>query len=135
MKEFLQFESFISADVLTVFYIVMAIALPFVCWYWLSWMVRRYAVIIRFYKETKRSLIISFIVWLVRRINYFQNKIDQKLSWESLNLTQKLKFIAMFLIIVLFSELFLRLTFEYLIAYMHMHEWLNPINTHTNIGS
>ncbi len=39
----------------------------------------------------------------------------------------------MFLFIVLFAELFLRLTFEYLIAYMH--EWLNPVNNHTNIGA
>lgn len=124
MQDFLQFKFFIAQDVLTLFYILIAISLPFICWFWLSWMVRRYAVIIRFYKSSKRSLIISLMVWIVRRVNFFQNKIDQKLTWESLSTTQKLKFIAAFLFIVFFAELFLRLTFEYLIAYMQMHEWI-----------
>ncbi len=128
MKEFLQFKLFIAQDVLTVFYIVCAIALPFVCWFWLSWMVRRYAVIVRLYKSSKRSLLVSFITWIVSRINFFQNKIDQRLTWKSLSIIQKLKFIAVFLFIVIFAELFLRLMFEYLIAYMQMHEWLNPEN-------
>lgn len=127
MQDFLQFKFFIAQDVLTLFYILIAISLPFICWFWLSWMVRRYAVIIRFYKSSKRSLIISLMVWIVRRVNFFQNKIDQKLTWESLSTTQKLKFIAAFLFIVFFAELFLRLTFEYLIAYMQMHEWIKVL--------
>lgn len=89
-------------------------------------MVRRYAVILRFYKSTKRSLLIILISWIVSKINFFQHKIDQKLSWKSLNTSQKLKFIALFLFIVFFAELFLRLTFEYLIAFMQMHEWMKP---------
>ena len=128
MQEFLQFKLFIAQDVLTVFYIVTAIMLPIACWFWLSWIVRRYATVIKFYEEAKRSLIISFIIWLVRRINFFQNKIDQKLSWKNLSISQKLKFIGMFLFIVVFAELFLRLTFEYLIAFMQMHEWMKPAN-------
>ncbi len=125
MQDFIEFKLFIAQDVLTVFYIVIAVILPVVCWFWLSWIVRRYAAVLRFYKETQRSLIISFIVWIVRRINFFQNKIDQKLTWKSLSISQKLKFIAAFLFVVVFSELFLRLTFEYLIAYMQMHEWMS----------
>ena len=124
MQDFILFKFFIAQDVLTIFYIVMAIALPVICWFWLSWMIRRYAAVIRFYKGAERSLIVSIIIWIVRRINFFQNKIDQKLSWKSLSA------IAVFLFIVIFSELFLRLTFEYLIAYMQMHEWMNPIKTH-----
>ena len=127
MQDFIQFKLFIAQDVLTVFYIVIAIILPFICWFWLSWIVRRYATVIKFYKEAKRSLIISFIIWIVRRINFFQNKIDQKISWKSLSTNQRLKFIAIFLFVVIFAELFLRLTFEYLIAYMQMHEWMNPV--------
>ena len=127
MQDFIQFKLFIAQDVLTVFYIVIAIVLPFICWFWLSWIVRRYATVIKFYKEAKRSLIISFIIWIVRRINFFQNKIDQKISWKSLSTNQRLKFIAIFLFVVIFAELFLRLTFEYLIAYMQMHEWMNSV--------
>ena len=126
MQEFIQFKLFIAEDVLTIFYIVIALALPFICWFWLSWMVRRYAVILRFYKSTKRSFIIAFISWIVRKINFFQHKIDQKLSWKSLSTSQKIKFVALFLFIVFFAELFLRLTFEYLIAFMQMHEWMKP---------
>ncbi len=125
MLEFLQFKFFIAQDVLTVFYIVTALMLPVVCWLWLSWMIRRYAILIRLYKTPKHSLIIAFIAWIVRRVNFFQNKVDQELSWKFLSITQKLKFIAVFLFIIIFAELFLRLTFEYLIAYMQMHEWMN----------
>jgi hypothetical protein len=129
MQEFIQFEFFIAQDVLTIFYIFTAITFPFVCWFWLSWIVRRYAVIIRFYRGAKRSLIITIISWIVRKLKFFKNKMDQKLSWSSFSATQKLKFIAVFLFIVIFGELFLRLIFEYLIAYMQMHEWMKPIKT------
>lgn len=132
MQDFIQFKLFIAQDVLTVFYIVMAIMLPFIYWYWLSWIVRRYAIVIKFYKEVKRSPIVTFIIWIIRRINFFQNKIDKKLSWSSLSASQKLKFIAVFLFFVVFSELFLRLMFEYLIAFMQMHEWMNPVHNKVN---
>lgn len=131
MQEFIQFKTFIAQDVLTVFYIVLAVILPFISWYWLAWMVRRYATVIRFYKEAKYSLIISFVAWLIRKLNFFQNKIDEKLSWKNLSTSQKLKFLMIFLFIVLFSELFLRLMFEYLIAYMQMHDYLNQIQLNT----
>ena len=131
MQDFLQFKSFIAQDVLTVFYIILAIIFPFISWYWLAWMVRRYATVLRFYKEAKRSLFISFIAWLIRKLNFFQNKIDEKLSWKNLSTSQRLKFIGIFLFVVLFSELFLRLMFEYLIAYMQMHDYLNQIQLNT----
>lgn len=127
MQDFIQFKVFIAEDLLVIFYIIMAISLPFVIWFWLSWMLRRYAVFLRLYKSTKRSLIVSFIVWIVRRVKFFQSKVDEQLSWKSLSTSQKLKFIAVFLAIVIFSELFLRLMFEYLIAYMQMHEWMDLI--------
>jgi hypothetical protein len=63
----------------------------------------------------------------VRKIKFFKNKIDEKITWQSLTLTQKLKFILLFIMLVGMSELFLRLIFEYLIAYMQMHEYLKPI--------
>ena len=126
IKEFIQFEFFIAEDVLTVFYVICAIILPFVSWYFFLWVVRRYAVVIRFYKDGKYSIFFSFIMWVIRKIKFFQTKIDEKITWQSFTWTQKLKFIAMFLIITGFAELFLRLIFEYLIAYMHMHDWMKP---------
>ena len=132
MQDFIQFKLFIAQDVLTVFYVVGAIVLPIIIWFWLSWVIRRYATVIKFYKGAKHSLVISFIIWIVSKINFFQKKIAQELTLKSLSISQKLKFFAIFLFIVVFAELFLRLMFEYLIAYMQMHEWMNPINTHEN---
>lgn len=126
LKEFIQFKFFIAEDVLTVFYVLCAIAIPFASWFFLLWVVRRYAVVMQFYKDSSYSIIFSFIMWVVRKIKFFKNKINEKITWQSLTLSQKLKFISLFILIVGFSELFLRLLFEYLIAYMQMHEWLKP---------
>ncbi|MBT3725064.1 MAG: DUF4282 domain-containing protein [Gammaproteobacteria bacterium] len=127
IKEFIQFKFFIAEDVLTVFYVICAILIPFASWYFLLWVIRRYAVVIQFYKDSSYSIIFSFIMWIVRKIKFFKNKIDEKITWQSLTLTQKLKFILLFIMLVGMSELFLRLIFEYLIAYMQMHEYLKPI--------
>jgi hypothetical protein len=124
--EFIQFKFLIAEDVLTVFYVMCAISIPFASWYFLFWVVRRYAVVMQLYKDTSYSIIFSLIMWVVRKIKFFKNKIDEKITWNSLTLVQKLKFIGLYLIIVGFSEIFLRLVFEYLIAYMHMHEWMKP---------
>ena len=126
MQDFILFKHFIAQDVLTVFYILIALSLPFICWFWLSWMLRRYAVFLRFYNRNKRSLLISLVVWMLRKIVFVRSRITQDITWKSLNNTQKIKFIGIFLFIFFFSELFLRLTIEYLIAYMQMHEWLKP---------
>jgi len=122
IKAFIQFKYLIAEDVLTIFYVMSAIAIPVASWYFLLWVVRRYAMVMQFYKDSSYSIIFSFIMWIVRKINFFKNKIDEKVTWQSLTLIQKLKFITLFIMIVGFSELFLRLVFEYLIAYMHMHE-------------
>ena len=98
IKEFIQFEIFIAEDVLTVFYVVCALILPFVFWYFFMWVIRRYAVLIRFYKDGKYSIFFSFIMWFIRRIKFFQKKIDEKITWQSFTWSQKLKFIVMFLI-------------------------------------
>jgi len=126
IKEFIQFKYFIAEDVLTVFYVASAIMLPFVSWYFLLWSIRRYAVLSRFYREGRYSIILSFVMWVVRKIKFFQNQIDQNITWRSLTSTQKLKFVILFLMMVGLSEIFLRMTFEYLIAFMHMHEWMKP---------
>lgn len=124
IKEFIQFKLLIAEDVLTVFYVICAILIPFASWYFLLWVIRRYALVLQFYKDSSYSIIFSFIMWIVRKIKFFKNKIDEQVTWQSLTLTQKLKFILLFIMFVGMSELFLRLIFEYLIAYMQMHEYM-----------
>lgn len=126
IKEFIQFETLIAEDVLTVLYVICAIILPFVTWYFCLWVIRRYALVMQFYEDGKYSIFFSFFMWVIRKVKFFQNKIDKKITWQSFTLIQKLKVIVIFLIISGLSELFLRLIFEYLIAYMHMHDWMKP---------
>jgi len=126
LLEFTRFDFLIAKDVIPVFYLLCAILLPFASWYFLLWAVRRYAVIMQFKSDSKYSIIFSLIMWIVRKMNFFKHKIEEKITWRSLGLEQKLKFIGLYFIIVAFSELFLRLVFEYLIAYIHMHEWMKP---------
>ena len=126
MKEFFQFRSLIAVDVLPIFYALCALIIPIASWYFLLWLIRRYAVAIKLYKSGQYSLFFSLLIWIIRKIKFFRDKIDEKITWSSLSPTQKLKFIAVYLFIVVFAELFLRLTFEYLIAYIHMHEWMKP---------
>ena len=64
IKEFIQFKFFIAEDVLTVFYVICAILIPFASWYFLLWVIRRYAVVIQFYKDSSYSIIFSFIMKL-----------------------------------------------------------------------
>ena len=126
MKEFFQFRFLIAVDVLPIFYALCALIIPIASWYFLLWLIRRYAVAIKLYQSGQYSLLFSLLIWIIRKIKFFRDKIDEKITWRSLSPTQKLKFIAVYLFIVIFAELFLRLTFEYLIAYIHMHEWMKP---------
>ncbi|MCB0627974.1 MAG: DUF4282 domain-containing protein [Saprospiraceae bacterium] len=121
------FERFVAEDVLIVFYIVCAVLIPIASWYFLIWVIRRYAVVMKIYDSTRSTLILAVFVWIVRRIKFFRDRLDEKLTWQTLSMGQKAKFLAMYCVIVVLAEVFLRLTFEYLIAYMHMHEWLRPV--------
>jgi len=124
LKEFTQFRLFISEDVLVVFYLLCVILIPFAAWYFLFWAIRRYSLVIELYKSGRYSVLFSFLVWIIRKIRFFRDKFDEQITWSSFTSIQKLKFIALFLFIVVLAELFLRLMFEYLIAYMQMHELL-----------
>ena len=122
----MQFEILIAEDVLAVFYVLCALVLPLFAWYFLLWVIRRYAVLYRLYKTGQYSIFFSFILWIVRKIKFFRDKIDERITWQHFTLDQKIKFLALFIMMVGFSELFLRLMFEYLIAYIHIHDWLKP---------
>lgn len=128
LKEFIQFKIFIAEDVLTVFYLFFAILIPITSWYFLFWLIRRYAVLISLYKSGRYSIFFSIIVWFIRKIKFFRDKIDEKITWLNLNSAQRLKFISLYVLLVFFAELFLRLTFEYLIAFIQMHEWMKPLS-------
>ncbi len=126
LKDFLQFRVFIAEDVLIVFYLFCALLIPFAAWYFLLKVIRRYAVVIKLYEAGRYSLFFSLLVWMLRKIKFFRDKMDEKITWKSLDSSQKFKLIAIYIIMVFFAELFLRLMFEYLIAFMQMHEFLQP---------
>jgi hypothetical protein len=126
LKEFVQFEFLIADEILPIFYVLCAIIIPVFFWYMLLWVIRRYALAIEIYKSGRYSFFFSFLFWVFRKIKFFRKKIDQKISWSAFTPTQKMKFLALYFIVVFFAELFLRLAFEYLIAYIHMHEWMKP---------
>lgn len=129
MRDFLLFETFIAENVLTVFYIICALLLPVVCWFWLQWMLKRYAGLLRLYRAHKRSLLLSLILWLLNKLLFFRKRDSQALSWSELNTQQKLKLIIVFVLLVVMAEIFLRLMFEYLIAFIQMHESLQQLTT------
>jgi len=124
MNSFFSFDTFIALDVLRIFYIVGVVVLPLVSWFSLLWVVNKYSALFRFYKGVKHSLVVSLIVWIMSKIKFFKKYVDKKTSWNTLNFIQKIKFFLLFLFIIFFAELFYRLLFEYLIAFMQMREAL-----------
>ena len=126
IKDFLQFRVFIAEDVLIVFYLVCALLIPIATWYFLLKVIRRYAVVIKLYEAGRYSVFFSLLIWLLRKIKFFRDKMDEKITWRALDSSQKLKLIGIYIFMVFFAELFLRLMFEYLIAFMQIHEFLKP---------
>ncbi len=98
--DFLTFKSFISTEVLIIFYYLGALILPIGIWFLLTWLIRKYRLLNTAYQNGKELL------------------------WKSLNRKQQAKFVAFFVITFLFMELFWRMFFEFLIAYMQMRDAL-----------
>ena len=98
--DFLTFKTFISTEVLIIFYYLGALILPIGLWLLLTWLIRKYRLLNTAYESGKELL------------------------WKSLNRKQQIKFIAFFVISFLFTELFWRMLFEFLIAYMQMRDAL-----------
>ena len=101
--DFLTFKTFISTEALIIFYYLGAITLPIGLWLLLTWLVRKYKLLNTAYENGKELL------------------------WETLNKKQQIKFAAFFVISFLFMELFWRMLFEFLIAYMQMRDALLQI--------
>jgi len=98
--DFLTFKSFISIKALIAFYYLGALAVPAGIWLLQCWVIRRYGWLKGLSAEVKGVV------------------------WRSLNLKQRIIFIALFSLSFLFAELFWRMLFEFLIAYMQMRDAL-----------
>ena len=98
--DFLTFKSFISTEVLIIFYYIGSIIMPVGLWYLLYWLINKYKFVNDKYQNTKEIL------------------------WKSLNKKQKIKLVSFFTICFIFMELFWRMLFEFLIAYMQIRDVL-----------
>ena len=98
--DFLTFKSFISTEVLIIFYYIGALVLPVGIWILLKWLIGKY----RFLNVT------------------YEN--GKEIIWTSFNKKQQTKLVAFFMVSFLFMELFWRMLFEFLIAYMQIRDAL-----------
>ena len=98
--DFLTFKSFISIKALIIFYYIGALILPVGLWLLIDWLIRKYDFFDAIYKKGKEAI------------------------WKSLNKKQQIKLLMFFIVIFLFMELFWRMLFEFLIAYMQIRDAL-----------
>jgi hypothetical protein len=98
--DFLTFKNFISIPVLISFYYFGAIIFPFFMWIFSRWLMKKYALLGDAHSKGKEIL------------------------WSALSGQQKAKLVAVFVVAFIFMELFWRMLFEYLIAFMQMRDAL-----------
>ena len=82
------------------FYYIGAFILPVGIWFLLTWLIGKYKYLNTAYEKGKTIV------------------------WKSLNKQQQAKLLAFFIICFLFMELFWRMLFEFLIAYMQIRDAL-----------
>ena len=100
MMDFLTFKSFISIKALIIFYYIGALILPVGLWLLINWLIRKYDFFDAAYKKGKDII------------------------WKSLDKKQQTKLLIFFIFLFLFMELFWRMLFEFLIAYMQIRDAL-----------
>jgi hypothetical protein len=98
--DFLTFKSFISIKALIIFYYIGALILPIGIWLLIDWLIRKYDFFDAAYKNGKEAI------------------------WKSLNKKQQIKLLIFFIFFFFFMELFWRMLFEFLIAYMQIRDAL-----------
>ncbi len=98
--DFLTFKDFISIPVLITFYYFGAVIFPFFMWIFSTWLMKKYKSIEALHNKGKATL------------------------WNALTTKQKIKLALAFLVAFLFMELFWRMLFEFLIAYMQIRDAL-----------
>ena len=102
MSDFLTFNSFITPDILILFYYIGAIGVPVFLWY------------------SKN--------YLLKKFSFFQDAYDGAGAvFGTLSKKQQRLTIALFLAAFLFMELMLRMMFEMIIAYFDIHDYLYEI--------
>ena len=98
--DFLTFKSFISTEVLILFYYIGAIILPVVTWHLVTSLYKKYEFINTAYEKEKEAV------------------------WKRLNKKHKNMLIIFFITSFIFMELLWRMMFEFLIAYMQIRDAL-----------
>ncbi len=98
--DFLTFKSFISINVLILFYYVGAIIIPLFAWTLATWFLRNYHPIDTTYQQIKKSL------------------------WKHITTQQKIYLLLFFIFGFFFMELLWRMMFEFLIAYLQIRDAL-----------
>ncbi len=105
---FLTFKYFISTDALVVFYYLGAILLPVGVWILHVWLLRKYSPFNAVYEK------------------------GREMTWRALSGKQRAKVLLIIMVLFLFMELFWRMLFEFLIAYMQIRDailkWVWPQN-------
>jgi len=96
--DFLSFRSFISTEVLIIFYYIGAVIFPFGLMLLFSWFIKKYKIVDAAYQKGSDAI------------------------WGLLNKKQKIRLVAILITLLLFMELFWRMLFEFLIAYMQMRD-------------
>ncbi len=98
--DFLTFKSFISVETLIVFYYMGAVVMPI-------------------------GLFLS-LAWFIQKFSFVKNSLEQgkKQLWSRLTGLQKFKTLFFLTATLLFMELFWRMLFEFLIAYMQIRDAL-----------
>jgi len=100
MLDFLTFKSFISLPTLIIFYYLGALLLPIITWHLCLKLIRKLNIIHLTLKKGKQ--------WM----------------WQSLDTKQQGIIILFFILMLGMMELFWRMMFEFIIAYMQMHDVL-----------
>ncbi len=98
--DFLTFKSFISTEILIIFYYLGALILPIGVWHQHTWLFRKFMLLNTAYENGKEFL------------------------WKSLNRKQQTKLFVFFMFFFFLMELFWRMLFEFLIAYMQIRDAL-----------
>ncbi len=101
--DFLTFKTFLSIEVLIIFYYLGAVVLPVFVWSLSSWVMQKY------------------------KIADFVNQHKKRLTDQPFYKSRRTKMILLFVWLFLFLELCWRMLFEFLIAYMQMRDALLKI--------
>ena len=98
--DFLTFKTFLSIDALIVFYYAGAVVLPLLVWSFSAWVLQKYKIV------------------------DFVNQHKRRLTGKPFNRSRRIKMILLFIWLFVFMELCWRMLFEFMIAYMQMHDAL-----------